>query len=83
MDVHIHIFPTLRPPQNAKNSLIQLILTPFGHAEKSRDMVGSFWLHMDPGGCPGTRVMTIFVPMLALIFLIFNILMYVGVYEGI
>ena len=24
-------------------------------------MVGSFWLNLDPGGCPGARVMTIFV----------------------
>ena len=24
-------------------------------------MVGSFWLNVEPGGCPGTRVMTIFV----------------------
>ena len=24
-------------------------------------MVGSLWLNMDPGGCPGIRVMTFFV----------------------
>ena len=27
----------------------------------SGDMVGSFWLNMDLGGCSRTRVMTIFV----------------------
>ena len=35
-------------------------MTPFGHAGTSGDMVGSFWLNMDLGGPPGTRVMTIF-----------------------
>ena len=35
-------------------------MIPFGHAGTSGDMVGSFWSNMDPGGPPGTRVMTIF-----------------------
>ena len=35
-------------------------MTAFGHAGTSGNMVGSFWLNMDPGGPPGTRVMTIF-----------------------
>ena len=38
-----------------------MILIPFGHAKTSWDMVGSFWLNLDLGGCSRTRVMTIFV----------------------
>ena len=34
-------------------------MTPFGHAGTSGNMVGSFWLNMDPGGPSGTQVMTI------------------------
>ena len=33
------------------------MLTPFGHEKTFGGMVGSFWLNMDPGGCPGIRVM--------------------------
>ena len=36
-------------------------MTPFGHGRISGDMVGSFWLNLDHGGCSRTRVMTIFV----------------------
>ena len=32
-----------------------------GHGKTSVDMVGSFRLNLDLGGCSGTRVMTIFV----------------------
>ena len=37
------------------------MLTPFGHGKTSGDMVGSLWLNLDPGGCLGAGVMTIFV----------------------
>ena len=55
------LFTTFRFPTNFKNCDTKLVLTPFGHAKTSGDMVGSFWLNMDAGGCCRTRVMTTFV----------------------
>ena len=37
------------------------MLTLLGHGKTSGDMVGSFWLNLDAGGCSRTRVMTICV----------------------
>ena len=39
-------------------------LDTFGHGKTSGDMVGRCMPNSGHGGCPGTRVMTIFGPML-------------------
>ena len=46
-------------------------------------MVGSFWLNLDPGGCPGTRVVTIFVFDVGPHFPNIQYFDVCGVYEGI
>ena len=49
---------TPKKPQKLVN-LIKIGL--FGHGRTSGDMVGRCMPNSGPGGCPGTRVMTIFV----------------------
>ena len=47
------------PPKTFQNYLFQLIWCTFGHGKTSGDMVGKCMPNSGPGGCPGTRVMTI------------------------
>ena len=39
---------------------ILIKIGPFGHGKTSGDMVGRSMPNSGPGGCPGTRVITIF-----------------------
>ena len=65
-------------------------MTPFGHGKTSGDMVESFFLNLDLGGCPGTRVMTISVfdvgphfPNIQYFHVCGGILRYIKLYGGI
>ena len=68
-------------PKTFKNCLIESKLTPLGHEKTFGGMVGRCMPNSGHGGPSGIRVMTIFVFMSALKFLILNILKYMEVYR--
>ena len=49
------------PPKTFQNHLFWLILGSFGLKKTFGGMVGRYMPNSDLGGCPGTRVMAIFV----------------------